>query len=280
MDEAAYQNWLEGRAEILRRLPDPSGPLDAATRMALDFTAESLGPVGAYLVDQFASLAELHRAENRALHLGFSTYVFEVFRRELKLEARLPTDDPRYQYYGVPVLHYDGGPDLGPFDLVTFTVHRRDAELLSRVYGQQPRLRAQMSEAEFATWLTFMTDRFDAFLATVHQKTQKKLDFSPESLSAAGELLVSAQPSFASGRVNLNEGDFSVLCGYIGEVFRRHLGQTFFLPPDEGDPAAGQPSMRDAAGSVRFALPPLMIECAKEQEPELVFRAFERMRAG
>ncbi len=134
MNNEQFQEWLGNREEILRKLTQE---VDEPTRSALDFTPASLHAVGDYLVRRFPSLADLHRAENRSQHLGLSTYAYEVFRRNLGMEARLPQDDPKYQYYGVPVLHRPGGPDISPFDLVTFTVHRQNPRLLSEIFGYQ-----------------------------------------------------------------------------------------------------------------------------------------------
>jgi hypothetical protein len=134
MNNEQFQEWLGNREDILRKLTQD---VDESTRSALDFTPESLHAVGDYLVHRFPSLADLHRPENRSQHLGLSTYAYEVFRRNLGMDPRLPQDDPKYQYHGVPVLHRPGGPDISPFDLVTFTVHRRTPGLLSEVFGNQ-----------------------------------------------------------------------------------------------------------------------------------------------
>lgn len=134
MDQQQYQEWLDNRDAILEK---SRGELDDEARQALDFSRESLRTIGKYLVDHFPSLFELYRQENRSMHLGLSTYAFEVFRRNLNLEPHLPQDDPKHQYYGVPVLRFPDGRYVSPFDLVTFTVHRQDPELLATIYGNQ-----------------------------------------------------------------------------------------------------------------------------------------------
>lgn len=297
MNQQQYQEWLDNRDAIIEKLKIE---LDASTGEALDFTPQSLQMVGAYLVDHFASLAELHRPENRSQHLGFSTYVFEVFRRNLGLEPHLPQDDPKYEYFGVPVLRFPDGRDISPFDLVTFTVHRRDPALLATVYANQPEQTAEdssvankadgsvnsspsrvpdclkpISEEDFTSWLTFLTDQLEGFFSTLDDKTRQRLDFSPESLKFVGELVVA--------RSSGNEGmalDDDLICdlySYIGEVFHRNLGVQFFLPKDEKEPAFGQPSIRDASGST-ISLPQIVVETARRQDPNFIFETFKRIR--
>jgi hypothetical protein len=233
-------------------------------------------------------LPDLHRAENRSLHLGLSTYAYEVFRRNLNLEPRLPQENPKYQYFGVPVLHRPGGPDISPFDLVTYTVHRRDPGLLAQVYANQhtsgpqhsngPTPRAStlaVSEEDFNTWMTFLTDRLEAFLNTLDPSVGQRFDFSPESLRFVGEAI-------ASGTLGKDAADpgsplFTDLYSYVAEVFHKNLGAQFFVPKDPGDPAFGQPSLRDPSGSA-ISLPQLIVETARRSDPNLIYETFTRVR--
>ena len=108
---------------------------DVATQ--LDFSPPSLRVLGNYLVETYPTLDALEHDDNLDLFWGLSTYAFEVFRRGLALEARLPLYDPQSQYFGMPVLYRGTGPDVCPFDLVTFAVIRRDPNILHWVYGNQ-----------------------------------------------------------------------------------------------------------------------------------------------
>ena len=286
MNTEQFQQWLGNREEILRTL---SQEVDEPTRKALDFTPQSLKTVGDYLVRRFPSLPDLHRAENRSQHLGLSTYAYEVFRRNLHLEPRLPQEDSKYQYFGVPVLHRPGGPDISPFDLVTFTVHRRDPGLLAQVYANQtsgpqhsngptPRPSTfEVSEEDFNTWMTFLSDRLDEFLDALDPSTRQRFDFSPESLRFVGEAIVSAKlgQDAADSRSPL----FSDLYSYVAEVFHKNLGAQFFLPKDRRDSAFGQPSLRDPSGST-VSLPQLITETARRRDPNLIVETFTRVRDG
>src|SRR5687767_8623857 len=130
MDERQYREWLEARESILEGLREQ---LDPDARRALDLTPGSLRAQGELLVARFPSLAALHDAGSLPLHRGLATYAFEVFRRNLGLEPRLPLGDERYEHHGIPVLRFGEGPDCDPFGLVTFTVHRRAPALLREV---------------------------------------------------------------------------------------------------------------------------------------------------
>ena len=291
MNQEQYQRWLDSRGEALEQL---ARELDESTREALDFTPQSLHAAGAYLVEHFPSLAELHRVENRSRHLGFSTYAFEVFRRHLHLQPRLPQDDPRYEYFGVPVLHRPGGPDISPFHLVTFTVHRHDAGLLAKVFenqrgaipaagestspsgGRHPSLQP-MSEDEFNTWLTFLTDRLDELFDSLDERIRRRLDLSPASLKALGELAVSELGTASDGHAQ--DRLLGDLCSYVAEVFHRNLGLQLFLPEQSNEPAFGQPSIRDASGAT-ISIPQLVVETARRRESELLLETFNRIRDG
>jgi hypothetical protein len=290
MNTEQFQQWLANREEILRKLAQE---VDEPTRQALDFTPESLRAVGDYLVRRFPSLPDLHRPESRSQHLGLSTYAYEVFRRNLNLEPRLPQDDPRYQYFGVPVLHRPGGPDVAPFDLVTFTVHRRNPGLLAEVFANQRRQTSgsqqsngpspvqpaahAMSDEDFTSWLTFLTDRLDGFLDTLDQSIRQRFDFSPDSLRFVGDAIVSG--TLGQDAADPQSGLFADLYSYVADVFHRNLGLQFLLPKDPKDAAYGQPSIRDPSGAT-ISLPQLVIETARRRDPKLLYDTFVRVRDG
>jgi hypothetical protein len=291
MKNEQYQQWLNSRDDVLKKLPSE---VDEPTRAALDFSPASLRAVGDYLVRSFPSLQDLHRAENRSQHLGLSTYAFEVFRRNLHMEPRLPQDDPKYQYYEVPVLRRPNGPDISPFDLVTFTVHRKQPGLLAEVFQNQkedadrapkhsngpviarPAVPA-MSEEEFATWLTFLTDRLENFFDSVDESVRKRLDLSPESLQFVGEALASG--TFGEEAADPEHPLFENVYSYVAEVFHRNLGSQFVLPNTLGDPAFGQPSIRDASGAT-ISVPGIVLATATRRDPKLLAATFAHVRDG
>ncbi|MET1257652.1 hypothetical protein [Aliikangiella maris] len=78
MDQQQYQDWLDSRETILKKL---KSKLDSTLSEKLDFSPASLQLAGEYLVTHFDSLDSLYQQENRDIHMGMSTYAFEVFRR-------------------------------------------------------------------------------------------------------------------------------------------------------------------------------------------------------
>ena len=190
---------------------------------------------------------------------------------------------------------------MSPFNLVTLTVHRQDSDRLARVYANQPQQMAEdlavakeadrsgndsissrppvrfkpISEEDFNTWLTFLTDQLEAFFSTLEGDIRQRFDFSPESLQFVGELIV-ARSSSTEG-LAMEDNLFFDLYSYIGEVFHRNLGLQFFLPKDDDDPTFGQPSIRDASG-LTLSLPQVVIETSRRQEAKFILETFRRIR--
>ncbi|MET1257632.1 hypothetical protein [Aliikangiella maris] len=205
-------------------------------------------------------------------------------------------EDPKYQYYGVPVLSFEGGPDVCPFDLVTFTVHRQDKALLYEVYSNQHQQFAEaqkfintkksksrvlvsqvfqpISEDDFNSWLTFITDQLDLFFERLEPDVNLYFDFSPNSLKAAGKLLLGwfSSPDSIQAESEL----FCDLYTYIGEVFHRNLGAQFYLPASEDDEKFGQPSIR-CINDETFSLPQLAFDALVSQKADFVFQVYNRM---
>ncbi len=132
-----------------------------------------------------------------------------------------------------------------------------------------------MSEEEFHSWMTFLTDRLQAFEDTLDPTMRQRLDLSPESLRVVGEVIVSGKLGTAAA--DPHSDLFSDLYSYVAEVFHRNLGTQFVLPDDPNDPAFGQPSMRDPSGPA-VSLPQLITEAVRRQDPNLIYDAFTRMR--
>jgi hypothetical protein len=297
MDTQQYEDWLVNREPILQELWEH---LNEEIRVALDFSPDSLQTVGGYLVENFSSLTELYKVENRPIYLGFATYSFEVFRRNLKLEPRLPQEDKQYEYYGIPVLTFSNGRDISPFTLIVLTVNRQDPDLLKWVYNNQPQQIAEdmavaeeandsseillsdspelpqlMSEIDFTSWLTFLTDRIEAFIFSLDENIQQHLNFSPESLQVIGEIIVSHTTD--TGKLIMSANFFCDLYSYVGEVFHRNLGFQFFLAKDQDYSPLGQPAIRNTSGLV-LKLPEVIIEAAKQRKSGSLLESFENIR--
>jgi hypothetical protein len=134
-----------------------------------------------------------------------------------------------------------------------------------------------MSEDDFNTWLTFLTDRIEAFTDTLDPGLRQAFDFSPESLRVVGDVIVSGK--LGSAAADPRSDLFADFYSYVAEVFHRNLGTQFVLPKDPNDPAFGQPSMRDPSGP-HVSLPGVISETARRRDPNWIYDTFTRMRDG
>lgn len=134
-----------------------------------------------------------------------------------------------------------------------------------------------MSEEEFTTWLTFLTDQLEGFLSNMEDSTAKRFDFSPESLQSLGEAIITLPYTLET--LVEEKQLFSDLYSYVAEVFHRNLGAQFFLPQDKDDPVFGEPSIRVASG-LNLSLPQLILETARRKDPAFLDDTFKSVRDG
>ncbi len=96
----------------------------------LDDSGASLDAIAA--PNAFLDHSRAHRAAAEvnlyAIHVG------EVFRKALGGRWMLPTDDPKYAYYRLPVLDDEPRSTIWPITLVTASTSRRTGEYICRVF--------------------------------------------------------------------------------------------------------------------------------------------------
>lgn len=126
-----FQHWLAHMDDYLDELMR-SVPPDLAAR--LDYSGESLDAIEARILDRFPSI-EHAKAQDAAAEVNlYAIYVGEVFRKALGGRWTLPTDDPKYAYYRLPVLDYEHRSTICPITLVTASTSRRTGEFIGRVF--------------------------------------------------------------------------------------------------------------------------------------------------
>jgi hypothetical protein len=84
-------------------------------------------------------------------------------------------------------------------------------------------------QRHFENWLAEMDDALDRFLASLPGDVRSRLDYSPQSLPALEEWLLSR---YAGTDAMLPMGESQVVDGaarYVGEVFRKALGGKWTL---------------------------------------------------
>ncbi|TKD09280.1 hypothetical protein E8A74_12665 [Polyangium fumosum] len=113
---------------FMTRLPDE-------LRGKLDFSVSSLDSIEAWLLQRYGSTREMLAASESQVVDGLARYVGETFRRFLGGKWTVQLDDPKFAYYGLPILVGFGkqSAPVCPHTLVTASADRRKGVYLSTV---------------------------------------------------------------------------------------------------------------------------------------------------
>jgi hypothetical protein len=131
-DTELFQYWLAHMDDALDAFvasaPEP-------IRRQLDDSQTSLDALEAWLLSRYASIAEAKEPSEAQFIDGAARYVGEIFRVRTGSRRMLENRDPKFVFFGRPVLH---GGAVGrmtecPLSLVTASLDRRTGRYLSTI---------------------------------------------------------------------------------------------------------------------------------------------------
>jgi len=130
ISEEDFEGWVEFMDTTLNQFFDE---LPEAMRDELDFSLESLDVLESWLLNRYASPAEiLQPSENWSIDRA-SRYVGETLRRLAGGEWDLVRSDPSAAFYGLPVIKNAKGWTECPASLVTASLARREGDFIKNV---------------------------------------------------------------------------------------------------------------------------------------------------
>lgn len=124
-----FECWLATMDDFLEEF---LAEFPAAERARLDYSAESLDIVEAWILNTYPS-SEAAAAPTESQRLNrVACYVGEVFRKKLGTKWDIRLDDPSYVFYGMPIIVGRRVDDC-PLTLVTAAANRRTGKYLRTV---------------------------------------------------------------------------------------------------------------------------------------------------
>jgi hypothetical protein len=127
-----FEMWLFDMDDALDRfinaMPNELG-------FSLDFSEASLDHIENWLLDQYKDHTKLLEIDNKEIHDGLSRYIGETFRKHLNAKWDIRFDDPKFAFYGLPILveKENGNTIICAHTLVTTAVARRTGTFLSTI---------------------------------------------------------------------------------------------------------------------------------------------------
>jgi hypothetical protein len=238
--EEDFQVWLdfmpEGLARFFDRLPPAVGD-------KLDYSAQSLDVLEAWLLDRYPDY-EATRPRTESLVLdGAARYFGETFRKHLGGKWWI---DPEGKIMGGRPLVKGFRSDQGstcPLCDVTTAVDRRQGNSLSRLLQKRldillgemerdpllelPEMRKHIKvtdeEKHFRIWISMMDRGLSELFEELPHDVRDKLDYSAESLDSLEAWMIARYPTVQASRDAAAVLTMDGISRYVGEAFRRVL---------------------------------------------------------
>jgi hypothetical protein len=130
IDRDGFEGWLIFMDETIQQFVDDL-PEEVACR--LDFTPGSLEPLELWLLNKYASPADILQPSENWLLDRVSRYVGETIRRAAGGNWGIDLDRPNYVFYGIPEIRNERGGAECPASLVTASLDRRRGNYMKTV---------------------------------------------------------------------------------------------------------------------------------------------------
>jgi hypothetical protein len=127
-----FEYWLMDMDDALERF---FGILPLQTREKLDFSPSSLGALEAWILNKYPSIRAMLESDQSLLVDGAARYIGETFRKSLGGYWDIQLDDPKFAYFGVPILTgFEEKPTpVCPLTLATASADRKTGKYLSTI---------------------------------------------------------------------------------------------------------------------------------------------------
>ncbi len=128
-----FEKWLFCMDNILEEFVSYFKELTGGN---LDYSIGSLNVLEKWMLDRFISHEELQDKKNKMLQDQITRYIGEIFRKNLKCKWSIKFDDPKFVFYGLPILieKETGNTIVCPHTLSTTAIMRRQNDFLSKIY--------------------------------------------------------------------------------------------------------------------------------------------------
>lgn len=145
-----------------------------------------------------------------------------------------------------------------------------------------PASRSCPSRDEFEEWLAGLDDTIELFIDELPEALSVTLDESPDSLLSLEAWLLNRYSGISALLCREEAGVLDGCAGYVGEVFRKHLGGIWTIELDQPDRAFyGLPILRGPWGEECSAS--LVTACLDRRTGHYmhaVFRNWEKIKNG
>ncbi|WP_103069649.1 hypothetical protein [Aquimarina sediminis] len=127
-----FEQWLFYMDDILEKFilnfKDQS-------RETLDYSVDSLDILENWMLNSFEDHKELMVEGNKILRDQISRYIGETFRKNLECKWDIKFEDPKFAFYGLPILveKDSGNTIICPHALSTTTIARKRGDFLSKL---------------------------------------------------------------------------------------------------------------------------------------------------
>lgn len=127
-----FEYWLADMYDALDRFLET---LPKETRARLDFSPDSLDILEAWILDRYDNNKKMLEPNESHILDGIARYIGETFRNSLGGYWDIQLGDPRYVYYGLPILtgFSKKSNTECPLTLATASADRRNGKYLSTV---------------------------------------------------------------------------------------------------------------------------------------------------
>lgn len=127
-----FENWLFQMDEALDKFKS-SLPSEMSSK--LDYSIDSLDVLEKWMLEKFDNHTELLDKKNKTLQDQISRYIGETFRKKLKCKWDIQIDDPKFAFYGLPILVEKDTSNtiVCPYTLSTTVISRKKHNFLSTI---------------------------------------------------------------------------------------------------------------------------------------------------
>ncbi|MBE9210091.1 hypothetical protein IQ244_27065 [Nostoc sp. LEGE 06077] len=109
--------------------------LPPQVKKKLDFSPSSLSTLEAWILDKYPNTPAMLESDQSRLVDGVARYIGETFRKSLGGRWDIQLDDPKFVYFGVPILTgFEEKPTpICPLTLATASADRRTGKYLRTI---------------------------------------------------------------------------------------------------------------------------------------------------
>ncbi|AFY43308.1 hypothetical protein Nos7107_2708 [Nostoc sp. PCC 7107] len=127
-----FQWWLMDMDDALERF---LAILPPQVKKKLDFSPSSLSTLEAWILDKYPNTPAMLESDQSRLVDGVARYIGETFRKSLGGRWDIQLDDPKFVYFGVPILTgFEEKPTpICPLTLATASADRRTGKYLRTI---------------------------------------------------------------------------------------------------------------------------------------------------